>query len=101
MIRKLALILAGVVVLIVVVAAGTLAFLVWRPDVLKPTLERLASEQLGREVRLSGPLRIDPGRVTAVEAEGLWIAAPEWAAADHLLKVDRLRAALDLGALAG
>lgn len=100
MIRKFALILAGTAALVLVVAGGALAFLVWRPDVLKPTLERLATEQLGREVRLSGPLRIDPGRVTAVEAEGLWIAAPEWAASDHLLKVDRLRAAIDLGTLA-
>ena len=66
--------------LMVVLAAGAVAWLAWFPDTLKPPLERLLTAQLGQQVRIDGPLRVEPGRVTTVELSGLHIAAPEWAA---------------------
>jgi uncharacterized protein involved in outer membrane biogenesis len=96
MARKLGLIALSVVVLIAAVAVGAVGWLVWFPDTLKPPLERLLTAQLGQQVRIDGPLRVEPGRVTAVEVNGLHIAAPEWARADEIVDIARLRVAADL-----
>jgi uncharacterized protein involved in outer membrane biogenesis len=101
MARRLALILLSLLALVIVVAGAALAFVLWRPDVLKPTIERLASAQLGRQVTISGPLRLDLGRVTTVELDGLVVAAPDWAEAPNLAEVRHLRAGVDLGTYLG
>ena len=98
MARKLGLIALSVVALIVVVAAGAVAWLAWFPDTLKPSLERLLTAQLGQQVRIEGPLRIKPGGVTTIEVNGLHIAAPEWARADEIVAIERLRVAADVWA---
>ena len=45
----------------VVLAGGAVAWLALFPDTLKPPLERLLSAQLGQQVRIDGPLRVDLG----------------------------------------
>lgn len=99
MLRRLAIILGSLLLLVVVAAGGLLALLTFTPDTFKPLIERVASSQLGREVRIEGPIRIDPGAVTMVEIEGLRVAAPDWAEADNLAEVQRIRVGLDLGSL--
>lgn len=96
MLRRILWILLALVLIVVAVGGGLVAFLVWSPETFKPTIERLASAQLGREVRIEGPIRIDPGAVTTLEIEGLTIAAPEWAEADNLAEVRRIKIGLDL-----
>ncbi|MFO1050221.1 MAG: AsmA family protein, partial [Geminicoccaceae bacterium] len=95
MLRRIGAIALGLLLLVVVLAGGALAWVVFFPDTLKPTIERYASAKLGREVRI-GLLSIEPGRVTTVELRGLRIAAPEWARADDLLTIARLRVGADL-----
>ena len=68
------------------------------PDTLKHPLERLLTASLGQEVRIEGPLAVHPGRITSVELRGLHIAAPQWARADDLLAVGRLRLGVDVWA---
>ncbi|MEK0082191.1 AsmA family protein [Benzoatithermus flavus] len=97
MARRLLLVLLSILVLVVVVAGSALAFVSWKPDVLKPTIERLASAQLGRQVRLGGPLRLDLGRITTVDLSGLEIAAPDWAQAKNFAEIQHLRIGFDLG----
>jgi uncharacterized protein involved in outer membrane biogenesis len=98
MARKLGLIALSVVALIVAVAVGAVAWLAWFPDTLKPSVERLLTAQLGQQVRIEGPLRIEPGGVTIVEVNGLHIAAPEWARADEVIAIERLRVAANVWA---
>ena len=98
MARKLGLIALSVVALIVAVAAGAVAWLTWFSDTLKPSVERLLTAQLGQQVRIEGPLRIKPGGVTTIEVNGLHIAAPEWARADEIVAIERLRVAADVWA---
>ena len=98
MARRLVQIALGAVLLMVVLAWGAVAWLAWYPDTLKAPLERLLTAQLGQQVRIDGPLRVDPGRITAVEVSGLHIAAPEWARSDEIVAIARLRIAADLWA---
>jgi uncharacterized protein involved in outer membrane biogenesis len=98
MLRRLIQIVLATVVLLVVAAAAALAFLVWNPDPLRPVLARVLSAQLDRQVAIDGPLRIDPGRVTTVEVEGLRIAAPPWARSDDLASIERLKVGADVWA---
>src|SRR3954470_3973459 len=98
MARKLGLIAVSVAALIAAVVAGALAWLAWFSDTLKPPVERLLTAQLGQQVKIEGPLRIEPGRVTAIEVNGLHIAAPEWARADEIVAIEHLRVAADVWA---
>ena len=98
MARKLGLIALSVAALLLAVAAGAMTWLAWFPDTLKPSLERLLTAQLGQQVRIEGPLRINPGRVTSIEVNGLHIAAPEWARADEIVAIEHLRVAADVWA---
>lgn len=96
MLRRVFLILLCLVLAVVTLGGGLLGFLAWSPDTLKPLVERVASAQLGREVRIDGPIRISPGRISTVEIHGLRVAAPEWAAADNLAEIQRVKVGLDL-----
>ena len=96
MARRLVQIALGTALLMVVVAWGAVAWLAWYPDTLKAPLERLLTAQLGQQVRMAGPLRVDPGRITAVEVNGLHIAAPEWARSEEIVAIAHLRIAADL-----
>lgn len=97
MLRTSLWVLLALVLVVVALGAGAVAVVLSRPDLLKPSLERLASAQLGREVRITGPLTIQPGLVTTVELDGLTIAAPDWAQAHNLAEIARLRVGIDLG----
>ena len=96
MLRRIGATALGVLLLVVVLAGGAMAWVVFFPDTLKSPIQRYASAKLGREVRIEGPLSIEPGRVTTVELRGLRIAAPEWARADDLLTIARVRVGADL-----
>ncbi|MGD9509124.1 MAG: AsmA family protein [Geminicoccaceae bacterium] len=98
MLRRIGVLALGAVLLIVMVVGGALAWVTFFPNTLKPLVERYASTQIGREVRIDGPLDIEPGLVTVVDLRGLRIAAPDWAMTDDLLSVAHLRVAADLGA---
>jgi uncharacterized protein involved in outer membrane biogenesis len=96
--RRLTRIVLATVVLLVVAASAAVAWVLWHPDSLRPVLARVLSAQLDRPVTIEGPLRLEPGWVTAVEVEGLRVAAPAWARSDDLASVVRLRVAADVWA---
>ena len=98
MLARLIRIALAAVVLVVVTVAAALAWVVWNPDGLRPLLARFLSDQLQREVTIAGPLQLDPGWITTVEINGLRVAAPDWAQADDLVSVERLRVGADLWA---
>ena len=49
-------------------------------------------------MRIEGPLRIKPGGVTTIEVNSLHIRAPEWARANEIVAIERLRVAADVWA---
>jgi uncharacterized protein involved in outer membrane biogenesis len=91
-------IVVAIVLLLVAVAGGAVAWVTLLPDTLKPPLQRFLSAELGHAVELQGPLRIGLGLVTTVEVERVRIAAPEWARQADLATLDRLRVGIDIGA---
>ena len=98
MARRLVQIALGTVLVVVMLAWGAVAWLAWYPESLKPPLERLLTARLGQPVAIAGPLRVDLGRITTVDLQGLRIGAPDWARSDTLLTVDRLRIGADVWA---
>lgn len=96
--KRLSLVLLSLAALLAAAVGGTLALLAWRPDVVKGPVERALKARLGLPLTIAGPLDLDLGRVVALEAGGVRLAAPDWAADPVLAAVDRLRVSLDLGA---
>ena len=66
MLRRVAVIAAALVVCLVVVIVGALAWITLFPGSLKGPIERIASSTLGVPVRIEGPLRLGLGRIVNV-----------------------------------
>ncbi|MBV9619668.1 MAG: AsmA family protein [Gammaproteobacteria bacterium] len=89
--RATAIVLGALLLLIVLV----LALFPWNR--LKHPIERMASAQLGRPVRIEGPLRAHVWSFNPTfDAEGLTVADPPWEERPLLLRVERLQVQLQL-----
>ncbi|MEJ2383337.1 MAG: AsmA-like C-terminal region-containing protein [Xanthomonadales bacterium] len=84
-----------------VLAVGAGAWLLHDESFLKQRLAALAQEQTGRSLYLDGPLDIDLGRVTTIEARGVRFGNAAWARSEDLFVAERLRIGLDLPSLFG
>jgi hypothetical protein len=75
----------------------------WTADlgVFKPQIERLVTEQTGRELAIDGDLLIDFTRHATVIAEDIRFANADWADHPDMLTVGRLEVRLDLWSLVG
>jgi len=65
----------------------------------RPTIERLVSDALGRELRISGAFELEVGRTTKLVAGEVTLANAEWATAPSMISVDRLELAIEPFAL--
>jgi AsmA family protein len=89
--RRLAKILiwsVGLLLGLVVIAAGTLYFFV-TSDYLRGQLEGRASDLTGRKTRISG-ISIDWGATSTVRLDGVEIANADWGKAPHMLTVEQV-----------
>jgi hypothetical protein len=66
---------------------------------LKPKLETLISDQIGRELTISGDLNLMLGRKIVVKAQGLRITNASWAQGVNMLELESFRLQLDLWSL--
>ena len=89
-------ILAGLLVLLLL-AGVTLVLWLSRAD-LKPIVEQMASEQLGRRVSLGG-LAVHWGNPLGIEVADLVIANASWGSDPEMVRVGQLSALIDLGPL--
>jgi len=82
-------------VLMVVLLAGTGATIVWLMNAdLKPLAEKYASESIGRPVTLES-LTVAWGNPLGIEAKGLKVANAPWASAPSFVSIDSFSATLD------
>jgi AsmA protein len=88
--------LIGVLLLLalVVAAAVALPFLLPR-EMLKAELERRVSAELGRELRVDGPLTFRPWRPFALSLEDVQLANPAWAEAPELARIAKVDLEVD------
>lgn len=90
---------AGLVLVLAVVMAVSLLFLP------KDRIARIAADQLsslsGHDVAIRGDVTLTVWPMIGVAAEGLEIAAPDWAREPHLLQADSLSIGVDSRALLG
>lgn len=66
---------------------------------LKPKFETLISDQIGRELTISGDLNLMLGRKIVVKAQGLRITNASWAQGVNMLELESFRLQLDLWSL--
>lgn len=57
--------------------------------------ESRLTESLGQQVTI-GALKVDPGRISRLRVEKLWVANPSWAADPYLVSVDVVEVEIDL-----
>jgi uncharacterized protein involved in outer membrane biogenesis len=82
-------------VLLVVLLAGTGAAIVWFLNAdLKPLAEKYASEAIGRPVTLDS-LTVTWGNPLGIEAKGMKVANATWASAPNFASVDSISTLLD------
>ena len=96
--RRTLLITAGVVVSAAVAAALLLAgarYLLHDETFLKRQATAAVSRATGRRLLIEGPLRLELGRVTTIEAGGLVLSNAPWADEPDMARIGLLRLSLD------
>ena len=63
---------------------------------LKPQVERIVSDQIGRELRIDGSLEVLLGASTAIVARDITLANADWASTERMLEVGYLELRVDL-----
>lgn len=94
MARRFLVVILSILAVLVGIVAGGAALLAWRTDLAKGPLENLASDMLGRTVRVAH-IDLDLGRTLTARVEGLEVEAPEWARAPLLASAERITLGLD------
>ena len=90
-------IVIGILILLgILVAVPLVAFFTVDPNWLKPRIEAMASEALGRKVEIRGPLELDRGWTLRLAANDVHIDNLAWGEADELLAAERIEASIDL-----
>jgi uncharacterized protein involved in outer membrane biogenesis len=92
--RKLLILVAALPVLLVTIALLYLNFADlggWRD-----TVARLASDAIGRELRINGEFQPEIGFTTRVVATDITLANADWSTDPHMVSVDRLAGEIDL-----
>lgn len=89
------------------VTFSTLALIVlflswlWTADlgVFKPQVERILTQELGREFRIHGEFHVDLARKTTIVAEDIRLANADWADQEHMVTIARAELRIDLWSL--
>ena len=94
--------LLGLLLLVIVLVgvAVALPFLLPR-EMIKAELERRFAAELGREVRIEGPLELRPWRPFQLTLADVSIANPDWASEPTLARIERLDLEVDALAYLG
>ena len=86
---------------LIVVLLGTAAWLLNDEAFLKKQAVQYTRQFTGRELVISGPLSLELGRETTLEARGITLANPPWAEAPHMVEVGHVRVTLEVSSLFG
>jgi uncharacterized protein involved in outer membrane biogenesis len=99
--RRFLLITLMLLAVLAAVLGGTAWYLLHDEDFLKARLSAFVLDRTGRTLTVDGPLSIKPGRLTAIEAEGIRFANATWAEPADMVRVARLRLVVDIPSLFG
>jgi uncharacterized protein involved in outer membrane biogenesis len=93
--------LVSLLFLIVLGAAlfATAGYLLHDEQFLKARLHALVLNATGRELAIDGPLRLELGAESTIEAQGIRLQNAAWAGRDDMLELGHLRVTLDLRSL--
>jgi len=97
--RRILLISFAILVLFAVAGAGIAWYLLNDQDFLKARLSAAVLDQTGRDLVVDGPLRLDLGRQTTIEARGIRFSNADWADAADMVSLGRLRVTIDVPSL--
>lgn len=99
--RRILFTAALVLVLLLLTVIGTAWFALNNESFLKSQLSRIVLKQTGRELTFSGPLEIDLGRETHIDAHGIRFQNAAWAGKAHMVDIGRLQVSIDIPSLWG
>jgi uncharacterized protein involved in outer membrane biogenesis len=97
--RRILLALLALVVALIAIAAGFAWYATQNESFLKSQIHAFVLKQTGRELEIDGLLRLDLGRETTLEAEGIRFANAAWADNPEMARIGRLRVAIDVPSL--
>jgi len=89
------LILLAVIITVLLFGSAVIVLLNMDFSRFKGQLEQFVSNQTGRSFAIEGPFQVDLGWQTNLSAEGIRFGNPEWATADDMVRVTKLRVSLD------
>lgn len=92
---------AAVLLGLLLLTGGALAWLAHSPDALKPLASALCRNLTGYELAIAGPLRLTLGLEPALTAHDVSVGNADWAAEPHLATAARVHVRIDLVALLG
>ena len=88
-----------VIAVLAVLLVSVAAWLIHDEDFLKAQLGKQAFKYTGRELVVSGPLRIELGRETSIHAEGLVFSDADWNDRANMVEVGQLGIRIDIPSL--
>ena len=97
--RRFVLIALVLVLALILISAGTAWYLANDEAFLKSQLSKVVLEQTGRELAVDGPLTLDIGRQTSIEASGIRFQNAAWAEQADMVRVGRLAVTIDIPSL--
>ena len=97
--RRLLLTCLLALAILAALAVGLAAWLLQDEAFVKARLHAAVLNATGRELAIDGPLRIDPGMTTRIEAQGLRLQNAAWAQEPDMLQVGQLVLAVNLRSL--
>jgi uncharacterized protein involved in outer membrane biogenesis len=97
--RKIILIFVITLGVLIILVSGAAFFLLNNENFLKSQLSDIIFEQTGRELELSGPLEIEIGRETSIDAHGIRFQNASWADQPDMVSIGRLQLTIDIPSL--
>src|SRR3954447_17322470 len=90
-------VLIGLAILLgILLLAPFIAFYAVDPNWLKPRIEAMASQALGRKIELRGPLELKRGWALGITAHDVHLANAPGGEAQEMAAVDKVQATVDL-----
>ena len=89
--RRLLIILLALLLVVLAAAAAFVTWALYDDTFLKDRVTRLVEERTGRDLDISGPFTLEPGRKTTLRVAGIRYANAAWADEPDMVRVGRLQ----------
>jgi len=97
--RRFLLLLLPALVVVLAILAAVAYYLLHDETFVKHRLEAYSTRLTGRPLLIDGPLELELGRITTIDAQGVHYPNAPWAKGKDMIRVGHLRVAIDIPSL--